>query len=147
MNAQPFIVAPADYAGAMNVLGVQITVLAPNSATLSHEITLQQGEEGVGPPPHSHAWDESFFILEGEVEISCEGKAVVGNAGTLIHVPAGTVHGYRFRAGGGKMLEVSGAGGRATQMFTNVSKRVQPGPPDIPKLLDILLQNGVTVAA
>jgi hypothetical protein len=32
-------------------------------------------------------------------------------------------------------------------MFTNVSKQAAPGPPDIPKLLDILPQNGVTVAA
>ncbi len=68
-------------------------------------------------------------------------------AGTLVHIPAGTVHGYRFGAGGGRMLEVSGQGGFATQMFANVSKQVPPGPPDIPRLLDILLQNGVTVAA
>ena len=111
MNAQPFIVAPQNYAPAMNVLGVQITVLASNAATRGYEITLQQGEHGVGPPPHSHNWDESFFVLEGEVEISCEGKSVVGRAGTLVHIPAGTVHGYRFGAGGGRMLEISSQAG------------------------------------
>jgi hypothetical protein len=86
-------------------------------------------------------------VLEGDVEINCEGKTIVCKLGTLVHVPARTVHGYRFGAGGGRMLEISGQGGHATQMFTNVSKQVPPGPPDIPRLLDILLQNGVTVTA
>ena len=147
MKTQPFVLAREDYARAMNVLGVQITVLASNTATGSYEITLQEGGESVGPPPHRHDWDESFFVLDGEVEISCEGKAIVGRAGTLVHVPGGTAHGYRFGTGGGRMLEVSGQGGRATQMFTNVSRQVPPGPPDIPKLLEVLLENGVTVAA
>ena len=64
-----------------------------------------------------------------------------------MHVPAGTVHGYRFGPDGGKMLELSGAGGRATQMFTNVSREIPSGPPDIPKLLGVLGRNGVTIAA
>jgi hypothetical protein len=31
-------------------------------------------------------------------------------------------------------------------MFTAVDKEIPPGPPDIPKLLDVLTRNGVTVA-
>ena len=46
-----------------------------------------------------------------------------------------------------KMLEISGKGGRATRMFKNVSKAFPTASPDIPKLLDVLRQNGVTVAA
>lgn len=147
MRTEPFVVAPRDYANAMDVLGVRITVLASNRATGGYEITLQEGAEGAGPPPHSHAWDESFFVLEGRVEISCAGRSTVCESGTFVHVPAGTVHGYRFCAGGGRMFEVSSAGGRAVEMFTNVSRAIPPGPPDIPQLLDVLLRNGVTVAA
>jgi hypothetical protein len=50
MKAQPFVVTPADYYPALNVLGIKVTVLASNAATQSYEITLQQGDEGTGPP-------------------------------------------------------------------------------------------------
>jgi hypothetical protein len=66
--------------------------------------------------------------------------------GTLVHLPAGTVHGFRYGAGGGEMLEFTGQGGLATQMFAAVSREISPGSPDIPQLLKILKQNGVTVA-
>ena len=147
MNSKPFLLAPKDYDQALDVLGMKITVLASNTATQGYEITIQEGAEGFGPPPHSHGWDESFFILEGQVEINCEGKSSVCGPGTLVHIPAGTVHAFAFRAAGGRMLEISGKGGRATQMFRNVSKDFPSVPDDLPRLLDVLRQNGVTVAA
>lgn len=42
-------------------------MLASNAATQSYGITLQQGAEGTGPPPHSHDWDEAFYVLKGEI--------------------------------------------------------------------------------
>ena len=147
MKAQPFVVTPADYYPALNVLGIKVTVLASNAATQSYEITLQQGDEGTGPPLHSHNWDESFYVLKGQVEFSCAGKTVMCMPGTLVHVPAGTIHDFRYGSGGGEMLELTGQGGFATQMFTAISKEIPPGPPDIPKVLEVLRQNGVTVTA
>lgn len=147
MKAQPFVVAPADYAPPLHVLGTKVTVLASNTATHAYEITLQQGDEGTGPPLHRHNWDESFFVLKGSVEFSYAGQTVLCNPGTLVHVPAETVHGFRYGAGGGEMLEITGQGGLATQMFTALSQEISPGPPDIPKVLEVLMQNGVTVAA
>jgi quercetin dioxygenase-like cupin family protein len=147
MKTKPFIVAPKDYDEALNVLGVQINVLASNAATRGYEITLQEGEEGSGPPPHHHNWDESFFVVRGRVEINCEGNSTLCEPGTLVYLPAGTVHGYRFCAGGGQMLEITGKGGCAVEMFTNVSKEVAPGQPDLTNLLEVLSDNGVTVAA
>jgi len=147
MTKQPFIVAPKDYGPALSVLGAQITVLASNAKTFAYEVTLQAGEEGVGPPPHSHDWDESFFVLDGQVEFALKSGAVVCKAGTLVHVPADTVHSFRFCAGGGRMLEITGQGGRATQMFRNISNEFPGAPTDIPRLLNAFQQNGVTVAA
>jgi quercetin dioxygenase-like cupin family protein len=146
MPAQPFVVAPNDVKP-MRVLGVRITVLAANTATQGYEITLQEGDEGAGPPPHSHDWDESFYVLRGEVEINCEGKVLTLGPGSLVHLPRGTVHGYRFGPGGGGMLEVSSHGGRATEMFKNVGKEFPRADGDIPKLLGLLLENGVRIAA
>jgi quercetin dioxygenase-like cupin family protein len=141
VKAQPFVVAPEDYDPALNVLGTKVTVLASHATTQAYEITLQQGDEGTGPPPHSHDWDESFYVLEGKIEFTCANKTVMCMLGTLVHVPAGTVHSFRYGTGGGEMLELTGQGGLATQMFTAVSKATPP------KVLEVLEQNGVRVEA
>ncbi len=145
MKAEPFVVSPKTYGPALNVLGVNVTVLASNVQTQGYEITLQSGGEGVGPPPHRHDWDESFFVLRGSVEFSIDGKAGLCSPGTLVHLPAGTAHSYRFGAGGGEMFEITGQGGNATRMFAHVSREVSPGPPDVPALTALLQRNGVTL--
>ncbi len=150
MTTRPFIVQPQSYPPALAVLGAQITVLAPNSATRSHEVTLQQGDEGVGPPPHCHPWDETFFVTRGRVTFECAGQTTQASEGTLVHVPAGTVHAFRFGAGGGAMVEIAGAGGAATEMFTDVAAEFPSGPPavpDVPRLIGVLQRHGVAVAA
>jgi quercetin dioxygenase-like cupin family protein len=147
MKPQPFVVTPMDYDPPLNVLGIKLTVLASNKATQAYEITRQQGEKGMGPPPHSHDWDESFYIVSGEVEFTCAGKTTVCPAGTLVHVPAGTVHSFRYLADGCDVLEFTGQGGMATKMFTAVSRESSGGSPEIPKLVEVLAQNGVTVHA
>lgn len=147
MNTQPFVVTPEDYARALNVVGEKITVLASNTATQGYEIFLQQGEEGTGPPPHSHNWDESFYVVKGKVELSFAGQTVMALPGTLVHLPANTVHSFRFGAGGAEMISVTGQSSLASQLFTNIDKEIPPGPPDIPKLIVVAQENGVTIAA
>lgn len=124
-----------------------MTVLASNTATQSYGITLQQGDEGTGPPPHSHDWDESFYVLRGQIEFLCDGKTHMCKPGTLVHVPRGTVHGFRYGNGGGQMLEITSHDAFAAQMFTAVDAEIPVGPPDIPKVLEVLKRNGVSVAA
>ena len=158
MNTQPIVLRPQDYERPLSVLGVDITILASNRQTRGFEVTLQAGAEGIGPPPHRHDWDEAFFVLEGTVEISCEGRAIVCERGSFVFVPARALHGYRFGSGGGRMFEVSGRfaadsavengeGRSATRMFTNVARDAPDGTADIPKLLRVLLDSGVTIAA
>jgi quercetin dioxygenase-like cupin family protein len=48
-----------------------------------------------GPPPHRHLReDETFVVLEGALEFTAPGHTVLAPAGTVIHVPRGTVHSY-----------------------------------------------------
>ena len=67
--------------------------------------------------------------------------------GTLVHLPAGTVHHFRFGAEGGKMIEITGKGGSATKLFTALDREIAPGPPDIPAVIGVLQRHGVNVAA
>src|SRR5262249_9553353 len=127
MKAQPFVVTPKDYDPALNVLGIRVTVLASNTATQAYEITRQQGEKGMGPPPHSNNWERSFFVVAAEFESPCPGNTVVCSPGPLVPVPAGTMHSFRYLADACDVLEITGQGGIATQMFTAVSKAIRPG--------------------
>jgi mannose-6-phosphate isomerase-like protein (cupin superfamily) len=72
MRVQHFVLRPDQHEPALNVVGTQVTVLASNAATHSHGIILQQGEEGIGPPPHRHDWDEAFYVPKGEIHFLCD---------------------------------------------------------------------------
>jgi quercetin dioxygenase-like cupin family protein len=48
---------------------------------------------GGGPPPHVHTReDETFYLLEGEIEFLLDDELVVAGAGDFVNVPRGTVH-------------------------------------------------------
>lgn len=147
MKTQPLILPPKDYSPALNVVDTNVTVLVSNASTQSYEITLQSGNEGAGPPLHSHHWDESFYVLAGTIEFTCGDKTELCEAGTLVHVPAGTVHSFQYGVNGGEMLEFTGQNSLATQAFTAVSEAMPSDPTEIPDLVEVLKKNGVNVAA
>jgi quercetin dioxygenase-like cupin family protein len=140
---RPLVVTPDNRATALHVVGELITVLAPAHATSGHEIFLQVGTENSGPPPHSHAWDESFFVIEGRVEFGYDDRKMVAGSGTLVHIPAGTVHWFRTCAGGARMLSVTGPGSHAAAMFGDISTEIPQGPPDVEKLVTVAARHGV----
>ncbi len=47
---------------------------------------------GGGPGPHSHDFEESFILLEGEIEASFRGEKSVVHAGETINIPANAPH-------------------------------------------------------
>jgi quercetin dioxygenase-like cupin family protein len=47
---------------------------------------------GGGPPPHRHDFEESFAVLEGEIEATFRGVKSVVRAGETIHIPANAPH-------------------------------------------------------
>jgi quercetin dioxygenase-like cupin family protein len=120
MKPQPLIRDASDYPTALTVVGEQITVLASGAATGSYEIFVQEGAEGSGPEPHFHPWDESFFVLRGEVNFNVESEVPrLATPGTLVHVPAGSTHWFRWRQGGGAMLSITSREA-ASRMFTDI---------------------------
>src|ERR1700727_3676701 len=50
---------------------------------------------GGGPPPHRHDFEETFMILEGEIELTFRGVSVVAAAGDTVNVPANAPHVFR----------------------------------------------------
>jgi quercetin dioxygenase-like cupin family protein len=145
MAARPFIVAPKDYAEALDIVGEQVTVLASGEATKGYEIFLQRGPEGSGPPPHSHAWDESFYVVKGEIDFGIGDDSKTATPGTLVHLPAGTVHWFRSGRSGGEMISITSRLG-ASEMFTEIAREVAPVDPDLGKLADVGGRHGLKLA-
>lgn len=143
MDAKPFVTKPADRRTALDVLGTQITVLVSGSDSRDQRVTLQTGGEGTGAPPHSHGWDESFYVTGGQIQFTCAGETTMCAAGTLVHVPAGTVHSFSYGPGGGEMIEITGQKSGAIEMFTALAQQLPPGPPDVAKIVQVLDEHGV----
>src|SRR4051794_39460067 len=107
MTAQPFVVSPRDRAQSLRVVGEHNTVLASAAQTGCYEIFSQAGPQGSGPPPHNHPWDEAFYVTRGEVAFGVGDRESLAVAGTLVQVPGGTTHWFRYGPGGGEMLSVA----------------------------------------
>jgi len=135
-------VSPSDYPPPMEIVGERITVLASGEATGGYEIFLQEGPEGSGPPPHSHPWDESFYVVKGDIDFGIGDETRTAAPGTLVHLPAGTVHWFRFGRGGGEMISMTSRLG-ASQMFTDMAREVAPVNPDLGKLAEVGGRHGL----
>jgi len=59
---------------------------------LIEEVTLPQG----GIPPHMHTReDETFYVLERELEFVVGGRALLATAGSVVYGPRGIPHAFR----------------------------------------------------
>jgi quercetin dioxygenase-like cupin family protein len=53
---------------------------------------------GGGPPPHRHDFEETFTLLEGEIETTFRGKTAIVRAGQTIHIPANAPHRFQNKS-------------------------------------------------
>jgi quercetin dioxygenase-like cupin family protein len=143
--SKPFVIT-ADHAPApLNVVGEEITVLASGERTGSYEIFRQNGPEGSGPPPHSHPWDEAFYVTAGQVHFGVgDDQDLIAKAGTLVHIPGGTTHRFHFGPGGGEMISITSRAG-ASAFFTQVDAEVSPTSSDLSALIGIASAHGLSV--
>jgi quercetin dioxygenase-like cupin family protein len=126
------------------VLAERITILADHSQTGSYEVTLHDGLEGAGPPPHFHPWDEAFYVIDGEVDFDCGGVSKKIVAGGFIHVPGGMVHAFRYATPTAQMVGITSGEGSAT-MFTAVDRECGAAP-DMEKLVAVLNRHKLELA-
>jgi quercetin dioxygenase-like cupin family protein len=49
---------------------------------------------GGGPPPHRHDFEESFTVLEGEIEATFRGEKSTVHAGQTVSIPANAPHSF-----------------------------------------------------
>ncbi len=88
---------------------------------------------GGGPPPHRHDFEETFILLEGEMEATFRGEKSMVRAGETIHVPANAPHQFHNVSGSAvRMLCICAPAGQEeffSQVGVAVATRTTPPPP------------------
>jgi quercetin dioxygenase-like cupin family protein len=79
---------------------------------------------GGGPPPHRHDFEETFVILDGELEATFRGVKQMVRGGETIHIPANAPHQFRNVSGKpARMLCICAPAGQE-KFFEEVGVRV-----------------------
>jgi quercetin dioxygenase-like cupin family protein len=141
---EPFFITRGVAPSALNVVGEKVTVLASGERTGSYEVFLQSGAEGVGPPLHSHPWDEAYFVIEGVLRVTIRDKTHDLAAGDFAHIPAGSYHNYAGVGGLARFVSITSQPG-AARFFAALDREVPTVPPDLPALLAVAERHRVQV--
>ena len=82
------------------VVGNIYTILVSGDQTGGRYCLLDMlVNDGGGPPPHRHDFEEMFTLLEGEVEFTFRGAKIVVRAGETVNIPANAPHFFRNASG------------------------------------------------
>lgn len=102
---------------------------------------------GGGPPPHIHHREqESFYLLDGTLEIQMEDKVVQASKGDFVHIARGTVHGFRNTGSAtARMLVIFSPGG-IEGFFEDTLERVQDRSAKQPQNAEAVVARYLAVA-
>ena len=79
----------------LGVVGDTYTILLTGDDTAGRYTLIDMHvPAGGGPPPHRHDFEETFSVLEGEVELTFRGEHMIARAGETVHVPANAPHAF-----------------------------------------------------
>src|SRR5271165_171187 len=95
------IVASADDPAAVHIslVGNTYTILVSGKQTAGRYCLIDMHvPPGGGPPPHRHDFEESFTVLEGEIEATFRGRQQTVRAGRVINIPANAPHQFRNKS-------------------------------------------------
>src|SRR5579863_7689081 len=77
----------------IGVVGDTYTILVTGTDTAGQFCMIDMHvPPGGGPPPHRHDFEETFTILEGELQATFRGTKQVVRAGETIHIPSNAPH-------------------------------------------------------
>jgi quercetin dioxygenase-like cupin family protein len=59
-----------------------------------HRMLFIEYQPGAGIPPHDHTFEESYFILSGEIEAVMDGERRIAKAGDVLWTGVGCIHAF-----------------------------------------------------
>jgi quercetin dioxygenase-like cupin family protein len=99
--ARELVVAGADDQNAPHIglVGDTYTIVLGGKDTAGRYCLIDmQIPPGGGPPPHRHDFEESFTLLEGEIEATFRGQKSVIKAGQTVSIPADAPHQFQNKS-------------------------------------------------
>src|SRR5450755_1165261 len=75
---------------------------------------------GGGPPPHRHDFEESFSVLEGEIEATFRGEKSTVHTGQTVSIPANAPHSFTNASGAAARLLCICASAGQEEFFAQV---------------------------
>ena len=129
-----------------NVLGDSITLqLTSEQTDGKYSVVEFATPGGVGQPPHTHAWDETYLVLEGELNLNVGGETTLVAAGGCYQVKAGVVHAPTPSGDFCRYVMMGQPGGVEGVFQALKAKENELG--DMAKVVEIVTEAGVTIAA
>lgn len=97
---------------------------------------------GSGAPLHSHPWEETFYILEGELEVQIGNQQQICTAGSVAHVPANAVHSFKILSPVARALLLI-APASAEAFYLEVGDRISDLETDMETMQEICAKYGL----
>jgi len=108
--------------------GRRAEVLVSRDELVVFEFEMAPETDGTGPHFHKQHVD-SFYVLEGELELTVDGETVHARTGDLVHAAPGVVHSFknssRERA---RFLNVHAPGMRFDEYIRRLDAGEKPDP-------------------
>lgn len=102
---------------------------------------------GGGPPPHIHHREqESFYVLDGTLDITIEDKVVAASSGDFVHISRGTVHCFRNTGTGTARLLLIFSPGGIERFFEETLEQVTDRSAAPPDNMDVVVARYVEAA-
>jgi quercetin dioxygenase-like cupin family protein len=113
----------------------------PGSITVIEDVTPPRD----GPPLHAHAFEEWFYVLEGNFLFGLAGMPFSVGVGDFVHAPSNEPHVFQNTSDkNGRMLIIAKPGG-VENYFTELAKKAMNDPANVAALSEIGARYGVTL--
>lgn len=121
----------------LGVVGDTYTILLSGTDTAGQFCLIDMHvPPGGGPPPHRHDFEETFILLEGELEVTFRGEKRTIRGGDAIHIPANAPHQFHnISSKPVRMLCICSPAGQEN-FFKEVGNAVETRTTPPPKLGD-----------
>lgn len=127
----------------IQALGSEITFLHREPGAWS--LTQVRVPRDVMAPPHDHDFDESYYVVSGSLWLTVGGREQTLGAGEFVHIPGGTVHGFRGTSEVPTVVLIHQSPGDADEFFRACAREMK-GPADRVRMPALAAKYGIRVA-
>jgi quercetin dioxygenase-like cupin family protein len=127
----------------LRALGCDITLKATVGDTAGAVEWVEiAADQGTAVPPHRHPWAESYYIIDGSLEVQVGARHHLARAGAFVTIPPRAIHSLVVTSDRARFLHVS-IGPGATAMFNEYARTIPEAPdPSDPDALATLVEIG-----